>query len=354
MPTADTGPKSFLTNQPQNNNDARTKMFSTSTSNPPKKSLSTGFKYETSTQPPSHKTLGKSSINPPQAESSFDQIPGLNNQKPQHPKVNKLMEASSTLNIDKQSKQSQKNSQVKNSTNGLNNRSLKLQQNQKVSPLIDTKFNENIIDIPDSPFDQLVPDYLLIQSSTSMNNLNQHMYQDVEPESLAHSKTKHREQMPLVDCQKQTIDEGRGFSLVDESLFEDENQLVPEKSTSETSLRDIVGNVGCIGDNVKVAFTITTANDNYRVVPSSKTPQQKVYNVSDYKEPSKGTAFTDEEQIFPRNEPISKSGTVHISSKVEQCVRLLLVKYCDILYRENAINSMHFLFSFALVRCLVL
>lgn len=340
MPSADAGPKSFLSNQQQTTDKARTKMFSTTTNSNAAADkiqlLYTGFRYEKASS--SETTVfDKPSTNPSQPESGFGKNPIPNSQGlPLKQTENVSARGHSTLNS---VKKNQNIADLQMNSNITSNKDITIQQNRKlssshiknhlskqeqknrnaqsnsivhlskiqqqhnpskVSPLIrnGNKSNNdgNIIDIPDSPFDQLVPDDLLLLNSS----LNQNIYQDTTvPKDFRDSQKKR-------DVEIRTDKNPRGFSLVDESLFEGENQLVPDKTTCENTPRDLA----VVSKNSLVTTSLYGDDTNDGVVPSCSTViQQQQHKVAKKSYLEKHTRdIFDEDSIFPKNDSSSIPG----------------------------------------------
>ncbi|XP_066920675.1 uncharacterized protein C18orf63-like isoform X2 [Clytia hemisphaerica] len=262
LPTADKGNKSFLTNHPQFNNTNKTKAFTSNTKAISKKeSTTSGFQYEKSEMVSSISTCS----NPTQTNSSrLVQATSRNvNSKPLHStpsiknlSLNKSADEMKTNQLPPPKTIQNSRSVVTNVTN--HKKTLKTQLSTKPSSLKEIHQKQtkafpknspllggNIIDIPDSPFDQLVPEELL-QSNMSMNNdENTLLYQDqnnVKPsndfkrnEQNSKSTKDKESNQTNDDCFINKSD----FSLIDESMFEDgcddEGQVVPDQSTGNVS-----------------------------------------------------------------------------------------------------------------------
>ena len=368
LPTAVQGPKSFLTNLNPNADDPRTRMFSATNNSTTKvHQLHTGFKYETKLCGGEQRKSNSSNLSPVIQDNKIPAGP-TTNLSSEYSKLVKTLPSKQIIktHIDQQTK--------KTSVTKQKNPSNQTQKDFKVIPdtvtrnvlskqelpnRISPKYNAdsstgNIIDIPDSPFDQLVPDELLLVQGTSSSS-NEQMFQEENKGRFKRTKkVREEEHSPLKNHNEEMVDlsaiksqrkikstskdenatlksykknkveesprlEGsshynkdttRGFFLVDESLFDGESQLVPDGATNESRFED--SSMGMGHDvEMETVSSVVMAEKDESVVPTLSLDNSK------HGRSSKGSPMKrseeEEDVIFPKHNSFMNhinSGTV--------------------------------------------
>jgi len=305
LPAADAGNKSFLTKQPQFTNHKLTKEFSgnrqSATSN-----LAQGFQYDqpkqqsqTQTQP--YKSLKKqfsyNTAKPTEAVNQESPAQLSTKKQSSNNSAVKLSGAGSNLstkcfkNISIYSNSSCARKEVDASKNCMEGLSKRNENPSSSSTQTEVKDTRNIIDIPDSPcFDQLVPDELLANLSTTGNTTTKTFYQDDENMRKADKRTVNYKTSHPLSPQAVPTD----FLLVDEA----KNSHVTHPEKANFPIND-----DKIDDKMVHSEEQTVPQYNHLL---STVPRKQNTIISKrksgFQEPSPPSTSYDDD-IFPRGEP---------------------------------------------------